>query len=723
TPTPTPTTTPSGWQPSAIGGLKLWLKADALQLSDGNPVASWPDVSGAGHHASQATSNYRPTFKAGILNGKPVVRFNGAASNFMSYDGSWLANTPFTIFLVDANATPGPGRYYLGGSTSATNANLIVGWRNASAFTLAQYNNDFNVAATNLITGQVWSISRATTGRQIWQNGMSKGSDSNTVLLTGNAGAQIGKFFSSYISADIAEILIYTKTLTTDDRLAVEAYLGDKYGIAVTMPPTPTPTTTPTFTETPTTTPTRTVTPTRTITPTKTPTPTWSPTVTPTPTPTGWQPYSLSGMQLWLRADDLVLSDGSPVASWPDASGAGHDASQASAENRPVFKTGILNGKPAVRFVGASSTYLTYDGTWLANTPFTIFIVDANTTTGGSKYYLGGGTSATNYNLIVGWRASGIFTLAQYNNDFNVAAANQPSGQIWSVVRSTSGREILQNGFSKGSDSNTTLLAGNAGAQIGRFFGNYISADIAEIIIYTKTLTTQERQNVEGYLSGKYGITLAPVPALVQPTATPTPTADDGGSGERRGSTATPTPTPTLPPVSMPVVDTYVIATAADDAYSRPTFCTTSSVKVGDAAGEDMVAGLRFVNVQPHAGKRLVAAHLEFVAAANGDGALALQIAGAEEDNAPPFDCDGNKPHLRPATAQAVAWSPASWRGGETYRSPDIAAVVRAVLGRAGWANGNALALLVRDNGSPTNFQARHFEAGAPFIRLVLTWQ
>ncbi|MCC7353414.1 MAG: hypothetical protein IT330_06605, partial [Anaerolineae bacterium] len=88
-----------------------------------------------------------------------------------------------------------------------------------------------------------------------------------------------------------------------------------------------------------------------------------------------------------------------------------------------------------------------------------------------------------------------------------------------------------------------------------------------------------------------------------------------------------------------------------------------------------------------------------------------------------PFDCEANKPHLRPATAQTVAWSPASWLAGETYRSPNVVAVVRAVLARAGWANDNALALLVKDNGSATNFQARHFEAGAPFIKLVLTWQ
>jgi hypothetical protein len=197
------------------------------------------------------------------------------------------------------------------------------------------------------------------------------------------------------------------------------------------------------------------------------------------------------------------------VETWTDSSGAAHHASQTNASYRPTFKTNILNGLPAIRFVAVEGDYLDYDGSWLANTPFTIFLVDANTTPGSSKYYLAGTGALTNTNLVVGWRTSNTFTLAQYNNDLNVTATNQPGGQVWSIVRSTTGREIWQNGISKGSDTNTTLLTSNPGARIGRFGFNYTNTDIAEILIYTKALTPAERQAVENYLAGKYNISLS----------------------------------------------------------------------------------------------------------------------------------------------------------------------------------------------------------------------
>jgi hypothetical protein len=198
-------------------------------------------------------------------------------------------------------------------------------------------------------------------------------------------------------------------------------------------------------------------------------------------------------------------------------------------------------------------------------------------------------------------------------------------------------------------------------------------------------------------------------PTIAKPTDTPKPTTP----------TATPTRTPTPGAV---IVDTYLIAAPADDAYSRNTYCTTNSIKLGDVAGEDITAGLRFLNLQKRPGKTLVDARLEFPAAANG-GTVSLRIFAHDVDNAATFDCGANQPHTRTTTAAAVDWATGPWTAGLTYTTPNLASVVNAVLNRAGWANGNALALLIRDNGSSTNIQARNFELGAPVVRLVLTWQ
>jgi len=55
------------------------------------------------------------------------------------------------------------------------------------------------------------------------------------------------------------------------------------------------------------------------------------------------------GLFAWFDAAQISgLSDSDPVATWPDKSGQGRDATEAT--NRPAYKTNILNGLPAVLF-------------------------------------------------------------------------------------------------------------------------------------------------------------------------------------------------------------------------------------------------------------------------------------------------------------------------------------------------------------------------------------
>jgi hypothetical protein len=60
----------------------------------------------------------------------------------------------------------------------------------------------------------------------------------------------------------------------------------------------------------------------------------------------------------FLSTSIVGLNDGDLVATWPDSSGFGRDATQATEANRPTFKTGIFNGKPAVRWGQNSSQRL-----------------------------------------------------------------------------------------------------------------------------------------------------------------------------------------------------------------------------------------------------------------------------------------------------------------------------------------------------------------------------
>ena len=73
--------------PFSTDGLNLWLKADSLSLSDGDQVSSWNDSSGNGNNATQSNSSYKPIFKTGILNGKPVVRFTASDDHIICPNG------------------------------------------------------------------------------------------------------------------------------------------------------------------------------------------------------------------------------------------------------------------------------------------------------------------------------------------------------------------------------------------------------------------------------------------------------------------------------------------------------------------------------------------------------------------------------------------------------------------------------------------------------------
>ena len=65
---------------------------------------------------------------------------------------------------------------------------------------------------------------------------------------------------------------------------------------------------------------------------------------------------------LWLDANNILGSDGSPVSSWNDKSGWGNNATQTTPVNQPTLQTVELNGQSTVRFDGIADFTL---GDWL----------------------------------------------------------------------------------------------------------------------------------------------------------------------------------------------------------------------------------------------------------------------------------------------------------------------------------------------------------------------
>jgi len=231
-----------GYLPS---GLAMWLDSTDLStitLSEGNVVDQWSDKSGNERNAT-ASGSARPTYVTNSLDGKPVIQFNGS-SNFFSFDGTFLAETNYSIFAVERRSSGKSNNYYIGANDSITlNHNLFLGYRlNArSAFSQTSNGWDTPIASFSTAIPRVNSYRFSSSiGKNLHINGVSQtlsavlgGTPDITANLLSNNNAQIGRnLTSSYYFGDIAEIIMYDRYLSDSEKSIVETYLMGKYNIS-----------------------------------------------------------------------------------------------------------------------------------------------------------------------------------------------------------------------------------------------------------------------------------------------------------------------------------------------------------------------------------------------------------------------------------------------------------------------------------------------------------
>jgi len=237
--------------PVPRSGPQLWLNADGLNLSQGAAVSQWTDQSGRNIILSQGTSSLRPLFQTALLNGHAAVQFDGADeflrtsvpidlwggsddvtlfvvtstgssqwdyADILDFDHATAPYDGFVIQQQGGNANQFYWTYYTGGSWqgNASQAQLTVG--GAPMF-------------ESLTNGS--SLAFYVNGQTAVSQTVSSGAAKATNLLTlGNCTAPFARPFNGAI----AEVLIYNRALNSAERLGVENYLSQEYGIAVASP-------------------------------------------------------------------------------------------------------------------------------------------------------------------------------------------------------------------------------------------------------------------------------------------------------------------------------------------------------------------------------------------------------------------------------------------------------------------------------------------------------
>ena len=227
-----------------------------------------------------------------------------------------------------------------------------------------------------------------------------------------------------------------------------------------------------------------------------------------------------TGQLLWLSADVGTPGSGQ-ISLWTDRSPSANNATQTTTAAQPLLVTNAINGRSAVRFDGVATCLTLPSGFSDFTQGLSGFVVGNVTldepngrfvelqTTGGCDNQIGFGmpSSTLDFRFFV---VNGQNCNAPTVDALGAVQISVPA--LYEVVQTSSGTVVIyKNGQSlttAGTSvaANLTRTSNSIGCDLGNSPIHFLHGDVAEILIYNRQLSTQERNTVESYLVTKYGL-------------------------------------------------------------------------------------------------------------------------------------------------------------------------------------------------------------------------
>ena len=241
-PQPQATVTLAAGAPVPATGVALWLVADDAKSGAGGNLTAWTNAQIAGL-AVEAEPDAWPSLVPNALNGHAVVRFDGENDMLKTnVDLSPQRMPEATVFAVFSSATAdtAPLRKLYGNDNGGYDRAVGLDNRggdpakNFCAFTgsggvtplFAIKENEVHIGADQFTTTDFsnWLDGVATVSKSpaAWEESLPN-------LYVGNTGTS----YSEHWKGDLAEMLVYARTLTDAERIQVEDYLAKKYGLTL----------------------------------------------------------------------------------------------------------------------------------------------------------------------------------------------------------------------------------------------------------------------------------------------------------------------------------------------------------------------------------------------------------------------------------------------------------------------------------------------------------
>jgi hypothetical protein len=222
----------SSFSPRDIPSLKVWLKADVgtyqnstmtiPAVIDADPVGGWADQSGNGNHLINAAATV-PQLKLNVINGKPVVRFDGA-NDFLRVTFGAALTQPNHIFMVGIQISWTNNDSMFDGAT----ANKQRLYSRVATPTVTMY------AGANGPTSASWTLGAAMLLECLYNSVNSTFIINNGIAATGNPnpntmdGLTLGDTGAPG-NVDICEFLVYDAEITGSNLANLRAYLNWKW--------------------------------------------------------------------------------------------------------------------------------------------------------------------------------------------------------------------------------------------------------------------------------------------------------------------------------------------------------------------------------------------------------------------------------------------------------------------------------------------------------------
>ena len=236
---------------SSIKDLSVWYETsldesfDNAEESDDAQVTTWFDLNPQTSfkiNATQPTLDNKPRFKDAIFNGLAGIYFDGS-NDFLLASSAGIVGKGLTIFIVAKRSGFPTWQGMLSGIPTSTvwdhdqtgflayldvnNGTIYTGASNTYWASVAQTNPMDNIPFifTNIFTGTT----------NITYLNASVGSTTN-IATNFNVdklylGSRYGNGPTQFFRGHVAEIVIFSRALNTEERLAVTAYLSKKYAI------------------------------------------------------------------------------------------------------------------------------------------------------------------------------------------------------------------------------------------------------------------------------------------------------------------------------------------------------------------------------------------------------------------------------------------------------------------------------------------------------------